>query len=53
VRGCLLYCFPSTNPAGTLGVDRATIKTFYKIPDRPNVFQQVRYTDKITVRWAN
>lgn len=36
---------------GTLGVDRRSIKTFFKDPSRLNVFQQIRTVDRISSRF--
>ena len=40
-----------THWAGTLGVERSTIATYFKDPSRGNIHQQVRFVDKITIRF--
>ena len=42
---------PITHCAGTLGVERSTIATYFKDPSRGNIHQQVRFVDKITIRF--
>ena len=39
--------------SATLGVKRDEIKTFYKSPHRPNVYQQIRHVKEISTRWIH
>ena len=36
--------------AGTLGIDRDKVKSFYKNPSKSNVYHQVRRVTKLTIR---
>lgn len=45
----LHFMFASTS-AGTLGIDRDKVKSFYKNPSKENVHHQVRRVPKLTIR---
>ena len=48
----LHFMFASTS-AGTLGIDRDKVKSFYKNPSKANVYHQVRRVTKLTIRLIN
>ena len=37
--------------SATLGICRDEVKTFYKHPQRSNIYQQVRYVKDFSTRW--
>ena len=45
-----LKCLLQQKSAGTLGIDRDKVKSFYKNPSKENVFHQVRRVTKLTIR---
>ena len=43
-------CSSNFDYSATLGVDRRSIKSLYRVPDRENIFQLVQYVDKVSIR---
>ena len=35
----------------TLGIERNQVKAFYRVPDRPNIWQSVQVVDRIVTRY--